>query len=319
VEPDLTTARTLWSQYERIHAVTYFADEAAAAATATGYRGFWMGYFAQRAAPLGPVGPGVVTPCFYGFHRSRVERALPDAWAYAGPEAALAARLRGVDDTLRRLWGDRMVSSAQVEEAADLLWEAAQAAEVAGRVLGAANQALPRPEEPHLALWQATTTLREHRGDGHVATLVAFDVGPVEAALVKIGAGETDGASLRRGRGWPDEDWQAAEERLIDRGWLDGTGALSVAGKSAHREIEARTDAAAASPWQVLGPVRTSRVAELLTPLLVPILAAGLVPAHNPIGVPMPDAAAVDVGQDDGRGELEPGRGSLGVRGEAPR
>ena len=284
------TVRQLWSRYERIHAVTYFSAESAAAATEAGYRGFWMGYFAQRAAPLGAVGPAVVTACFFGFHRSRVERALPDAWRLAGPERALAARLDGVDRTLRRVWGDSLIASGTVREAADLLWTAAQAADTAGRVLGAANQALPRPGSPHLALWQATATLREHRGDGHVAALVAAGVDPLGASLIKIAAGDADGAGLRRGRGWPGTDWAAAEARMIDRGWLDEAGRLTAAGRDIHDDIERRTDDAATSPWIALGPARTARVGEVLAVLVAPIVDAGVIPARNPIGVPLPRA-----------------------------
>lgn len=287
-EPDPSTARRAWVLYERIHAVTYFSEESAAAATEAGYRGFWMGYFAMRAAPLGAVGPDVVTAGFYGFHASRVARALPDAWSYAGPDRALRARLDGVDRTLQRIWGPD-VDGPLVAEAADLAWQAAQAADVAGRVLGAANRALPRPAAPHLALWQATTTLREQRGDGHVAVLVALGLTPVEAQLVKIAADETDGPGLRRGRGWPDDDWSRGEESLRERGWLDPAGALTSTGADAHAEIERRTDEAAASPWQELGPDRTARLTALLAELVGPVVAAGVVPARNPIGVPLPD------------------------------
>ena len=279
-------ARRLWVLFERVHAVTYFSEESAAAAREAGYRGFWMGYFAQRSAPLGAVGPAVVTAVFHGFHPATVARSLPDAWTYAGPQVALEARLRGVDATLRRCWGDR-TDSAEVAEAADLLWAAAEAAPTDGRVLGAANQALPRPDEPHLALWQATTTLREQRGDGHVAALVALRVGPTEATLVKIAAAETDGPGLRRGRGWSDEDWQAGEESLRERGWLDGDGSLTAAGQEAHRQIERLTDDAAAPPWAVLGTERTDRVVELLRPLVAAVQDAGVVPPLNPIGVPL--------------------------------
>ena len=282
------TARRLWTLYERIHAVTYFSEEAEAAASEVGYLGFWMGYVAQRAAPLGPVGPDVVTACFFGFHPSRIRRALPDAWALAAPARALEARLDGVDRTLRRVWGDEVTGSPAVREAADLLWAAAAATDTAGRALAAANRALPRPVEPHLALWQATTTLREHRGDGHVAALVAAGVGPVEAALLKIAAREADGPGLRRGRAWSDDDWADARSRLVGRGWLDDEGDLTTAGRQARDGIEARTDEAARSPWDGLGERATDRVVELLTPLVAAVLEAGVVPETNPIGVPVP-------------------------------
>ena len=47
----------MWGLLEPIHVVTYFAPEARATADALGMRGFWMGYAAQRSAPLGAVGP----------------------------------------------------------------------------------------------------------------------------------------------------------------------------------------------------------------------------------------------------------------------
>ena len=88
---DPSVARKLWQRLELVHAVTYFAPEAIGALRDVGYRGFWMGYFAGRAAPLGAAGPQVVGALFYNFAPSRVSRALPDAWGFAPPEAALEA------------------------------------------------------------------------------------------------------------------------------------------------------------------------------------------------------------------------------------
>lgn len=170
--------------YERVHAVTYFAEDALAAAREVGDEGF----FAFRAAALRPVGPAVVAPSFYSFATALVHRALPDARAYAGPERALDARLEGVRTVLERVW-NCTGQAAAIDEAADLLWAAAEAADDSGRVIAAANQALPRPAEPHLALWQAATTLREQRGDGHVAALVAAGVRPVEALVLRVADG----------------------------------------------------------------------------------------------------------------------------------
>ena len=50
-------ARRLWAAVEPLHAVVYFAPETAAAAKEVGLRGYWMGYFAGRLAPLGSIGP----------------------------------------------------------------------------------------------------------------------------------------------------------------------------------------------------------------------------------------------------------------------
>jgi hypothetical protein len=65
-------ARGLWTLYEPVHAVTYFAPQAAEAFEHAGLRGFWRGYFAGRAAPLGPVGAAPVTAMFSSFSPSMV-------------------------------------------------------------------------------------------------------------------------------------------------------------------------------------------------------------------------------------------------------
>src|SRR5690606_11291747 len=77
---DAPTARRLWLVGEPIHALTYFSTDATAAWEAAGVRGFWRGYFATRAAPLGPVGAGPVVATFYNFAPGMVERALPAVW-----------------------------------------------------------------------------------------------------------------------------------------------------------------------------------------------------------------------------------------------
>ncbi|AKN74493.1 hypothetical protein QR97_36425 [Streptomyces sp. PBH53] len=278
-------ARFLWERYEPVHDLVYFAPEAQRAAQRLGMRGFWMGYFALRAAPLGAVPPSVVTSCFYVFHPTRVARALPDAWTYATPADVVAARQEAVDEAMTRLFGADTVGSAAFAQTADLAWETAAAADTTGRVLAAANQALERPDRPTARLWQALTTLREHRGDSHVAVLVALGIGPVEAMVLKAAAGETDAALLRESRKWPQEEWAAAEAGLRAHGRLAEDGSLTPAGAALRTEAEALTDAAAEGPWTVLGAERTGRLAALLEPLANVVHEAGLMPAGNPVGL----------------------------------
>src|SRR5688500_14287432 len=110
--PRAETARDLWRLLEPIHAVTYFSPEPLAALREVGYRGFWMGYFAGRAAPLGAASAELVHTVFYNFTFDHVARALPDAWAFAPPEAALDARSTGSVAALRRHLGDLAGSPA---------------------------------------------------------------------------------------------------------------------------------------------------------------------------------------------------------------
>lgn len=278
-------ARSMWERFEPVHQLVYFTPEVREAMEGLGLRGYWMGYFALRAAPLGPVPAPVVTSCFYVFHPDRAAKALPGAWSVASPQQVIEARERAVDAAMTGLYGPDVVASAELAEAADLAWEAARAADTAGRVLGAANQALPRPARPHVRLWQAVTTLREHRGDGHVAVLVGRGLGPVEALVLKSATGETDAEFQRRIRQWNDAEWLSAQAKLEERGWIDGTGRLTAAGAAAHQQMEADTDAAALTPWQTLGADATTRLAHLLEPLARRVLDSGIVPAGNPVGL----------------------------------
>src|SRR4051794_27445604 len=276
-------ARRMWTLYEPYHAVIYFAPEAAEAFKDAGYKGFWMGYFAARLAPLGAASPEVGTAVCFGFLPSMVARSLPDAWRFAPPVAALDARLSGASGALDALG----ISDDDVAEAADLAARAAGAVDPAGHILGAANAALPLPETPRLALWQATTTLREHRGDGHLAALTAAGLDGCQAQVFAV-AGGADRSWLQRSRGWSDEDWSCAFDELLARELIAEDGTLSEGGTMVRDEIEAQTDAAAEAPWQALGSQPAERLAELLIPLAVRI-ASDVVPYPNPIGVPLPD------------------------------
>jgi hypothetical protein len=282
------TARRLWAIAEPYHALTYFAAESRTAAEERGLRGFWRGYFAMRAAPLGPVGAPVVTAAFYGFAPAFVARWVPEVWDVVTPAVALESRLAGVDAAIRRVLGADWPASADAEEAADLAGMAAAAVVASGRPLAAANAALDRPEHAHLALWQALSTLREHRGDGHNAALLQREISGLQSHVLAVAAGRTDREWLQRARGFADQQWEDAVDELRARGWLDG-GELTAQGRSVVAGVEADTDRLAAGPWRELGEERALRLAELLEPVRRAVVSAGDWAAGNPIGAPDPD------------------------------
>ena len=282
------TARRLWALGEPYHALTYFADECRTAIEETGLRGFWRGYFAMRAAPLGPVGAEVVTATFYNFAPAFVAGRVPEVWQVADPASVLAARLAGVDAAVRRTLGEEWPASAAAAETAELLTAAASAVDAPGRPLAAANAGLPVPAQPHLAVWQSLTTLREHRGDGHNAALLQRGISGVGAHVLAAAAGRTAREWLVRARGWDDDAWTTAAEELAGRGWLAGEE-LTAEGGAIVAAVEADTDRLALAPWQALGDRRCDRLAELLAPVRRAVVAAGAWPEANPIGVPDPD------------------------------
>ncbi len=280
------TARRMWRVFDTLHAVTYFAPEADEEFRGSGLKGFWMGYFAGRSAPMGAVEPAVVTATFNNFAPRLVARALPDAWGFASPARVLEARLAGIDRAFGRIFGSER-GGTDVAAAAGIARRAAESVTVVGRPLAAANAALPWPTDPMLVLWQATTILREHRGDGHVAALVDAGLNGLEAHISFVGAGGVSRQVLQPARGWSDEEWGDAEHAMVARGWLDANdpGKLTPVGVAARQRIEEATDRLAVEPWRTIGDEATEELRTLLKPMAARIAELGLIPVLNPIGL----------------------------------
>jgi helix-turn-helix protein len=281
----------MWTLFEPIHAVTYFTPESRSAYELAGLRGFWRGYFAGRAAPLGAAGPAVVAASFFNFAPAFVARAIPGVWELITPEEALRVRLAGATSALGRLLAGQ---EAQATAAAGLLWRAIGELDFSGRVLASANAALPVPGDDGgglAGLWQAATLLREHRGDGHFAALAAADIDGCEAVVLRCRL-DLRREDMQPVRGWTDEAWDDALSRLAARGWVAADGALTSAGREAHAAVEDATDRAASRPWARLGPEATAEIAAALTPLAR--ACATVLPYPSPIGLPAP--AVLDEG-----------------------
>jgi helix-turn-helix protein len=280
---DAQSARRLWSRLEPIHAVTYFSPEALAALAKAGYKGFWMGYFAGRAAPMGRVGPEIVFATFYNFSMAHVRRAIPDAWTFAPPSAALEARQAGSVAALKRAFADREHAEA-VETAAMLARAAAESAPMEGCTLFAANRSSPWPDEPTAALWHAATLLREHRGDGHVAALTAAGIHGREANILQSAAGVVPRDVFGVARHYDDAEWESISAQLISRGLLDHDGTLTDQGMAIRADVEDRTDAHALSAYDTLDDEQLQQLIEALVPLTRAVIATGDIPEVTPIG-----------------------------------
>lgn len=278
-------ARRLFERIEPVHAVTYFAPEARAALDGLGYRGFWMGYFAARSAPFGVVPPDVVTAAFYNFAPERVARALPAAWAIASPDDALQARETSAVAALRR-YG---ITDEDAAAAADLAARAAESADLGGRTLFAANRALDWPQRPLARLWHATTLLREHRGDGHVAVLTTEGVSGRECNVLHAAAGRVPEEMIKRSRDYDDARWKHHRDALAHRGLLDAAGELTQAGHELKQRIEDTTDVLALPVLDVLDDSDVEALFQALTPITRKVVAAGDVPAGTPMGLSRDD------------------------------
>ena len=83
---------------------------------------------------------------------------------------------------------------------------------------------------------------------------------------------------LRKTRGWSDEEYDAATERLRERGWLDADGDFTDLGRDERQRIEDDTDRLAVEGWTRVGVERTARLHELVKPLRETVLAADVLP-----------------------------------------
>ncbi len=289
-------ARSLWRPLETLHAVTYFAPESHAAATDAGLRGFWMGYFGFRAAPLGRVGPGAVEAIFANFSPAMVRRSVPDAWSYASPESLCEVRARAAALALRNRVPDieRTAAGCNAPLAAVV-----DAGDPLGRPMFAANAATDPRDDPVERLWQLATTLREHRGDGHVATLVAEGLDGPSAHQLHAAEHATPHDVLQPNRGWSDERWSEAAARLVEGG-LVADGRLTDAGRAMRARIELATDELAAAP---IDRALDGREIEMLTRQLADaaeaVVDSGVIPFPNPMGLPPPPDADADASGSD--------------------
>lgn len=277
-------ARRLWEAVEPLHAAVYFHPGASAAFKSIGLKGFWMGYFASRAAALGPVGPQVVTAAFYGFAPAMVARAVPECWRRAAPADVLELRYRLAAEALA---APASHFATEIPDLAEELLAAVGRLSFEGRVLAAAHAELPVPDEPLLRLWWACTVLREHRGDGHVAALLASGLSPIEAHVVKVAAGEATQSGLEPARGWSGYEWASARLGLFARSLLTEDGQLTEDGTLLRSVVEHVTDVAAEPGWWALGGGAASdEVVERLAALSAVLVAGGGIPFPNPVGLP---------------------------------
>ncbi|MEU0848381.1 hypothetical protein ABZ387_10485 [Streptomyces flaveolus] len=276
---DARAGRRCHNALNSLHSTHYFSPDVGRELAALGVTDPRAVNFAVRAAALGPVGAGAVTATFYNYKHDLVARYVPAVWETVTPAQVLAARTRAVDATLRRLLGEEAVASAEMTEAAELALRAAEGCSRNARPLYSAHADLPVPGEPHLALWHAATLLREHRGDGHLAALLAAGLDGLEALVTHTATGKGMAPKwVFTTRGWNQEEWDAASDRLRGRGLLDDAGELTERGVALRDGVERETDRMDEAPYAHLGAEGVARLTELGTAFARRALAAGAFP-----------------------------------------
>ncbi len=270
-----TLSRKAWGGLETLHVVSYFAPEVHEEHKALGLHP-GAAYFPSRAAAFGEAGAGLVTATFYVFAPVRIEAALPASWEQVTPEQMVHARRSGITQALARVLG-----APDVGEVLEIARAVCAGLSPEGRPLYAAHADLEWPEDDLGALWHAATLVREHRGDGHVAVLLAAGLDPVEASMVG-GLRSRLSEFTRKSKGWTGPEYDAAADRLGARGWLDSDGALTDLGAAERQRVEDDTDRLALEGWRSVGVEATARLHELLKPLRGPVVESGMLPRPDP-------------------------------------
>ncbi|MGZ4706618.1 MAG: SCO6745 family protein [Acidimicrobiales bacterium] len=247
-EPTLPTspARRLRDALEPIATQGWWSRPASDRVAALGL-GFFDGYVWGRAASLGAPSAAVVVATFGVFDPATLTAVYEQAVTVAGCDDVLAARAEGAAEALAAVIADDEAAAL-----ADPLLAALAGVDGLGRPLFSALRALPVPETAHGRLWRAAELVREHRGDGHLAAVVAagIDMAAVNVLTelwLGFGVGEY---SATRGLGG---DRLAATVASLEGQGLVTDGALTSAGRALRDELEAATDRSQRSLISALG------------------------------------------------------------------
>jgi hypothetical protein len=268
-------ARRLAAALEPCIGQVYFAPEAHAAYEALGFGpspadfgGLAMpdgaAYFTSRGSLMGKVAPRVVAAAFAVFNPEAVVPAVTYGWTLTDDATIRARRRESGAAQLARVLGE--VDDGAVRGAGDQLHRAIDPLTPEGRPLfGGARDRLGEADadDPWTRFFELGDALREYRGDCHTASWVSAGVGAPEISLISEAYMGLPPRSYARSRAWSDEQFDAAVEMSRSRGWVDGDGALTEAGRDAREAIEVTTDQQLAPALAALGDGVDSLVAAL--------------------------------------------------------
>jgi hypothetical protein len=234
----------------------------------------------------------VVTAAFYNFHPEMVQAAVPGCWEAVDPATVARVRAMAAAEALAAVYSQETLSD--LGAALPLLRRLADACAVDGRIMTGANRVLWPTIEADIAadrrpvaeVWQATTTLREHRGDGHVAALVAHGLSGLAAHLLVTGTEGVAVETLRDNRGWSKAAWAEGADELVRRGLLDADGRATERGHVVRQSVEATTDALAGAPWTALSDDERAAATAALRRAAREVQDSGMYPFPNPMGLP---------------------------------
>lgn len=282
------TARAVWAAAEPFTLWAYFGQRLVPALDVPGLDYFGT-YLVVRAAPLGMADPAVAVSCFRSLPAEPIHEHLERAWRMVTPGQVDQLAHRAIAEACEEQFGGGP-ASASILEVSAVLDVLVEGLDTSGRPLSAANQAVSLPEAPWPRLWRRLNTLREYRGEGHTAALVlsGLDLVETEVLMAAWAGAQIDVLRLKATRAIGEEAWRAARDRLHARGILEAGGAITDVGRRFRRDLEDRTDAAAAHPWAGADPSDVELVWKFCREVSDRLVQAGQMAAVTPVGAPWP-------------------------------
>ena len=274
-------ARALGGALEPVAGQVYFAPECHAAYAELGFGPSpgmagtvalpdGAAYFCSRGSVMGQVSGEVIAAAFGVFNPAAVVPAVSYGWMLTDAPTIGAARTAGATGQLRRILGDH---PDVIEPATALVTKANERLRPEGRPLYSGLLSLGLPGDPIGDVWRLADRLREYRGDAHTAAWTSAGFDGVEIGLLTELYWGLPLRSYVRTRAWSDEDLDAAEARLVERGLVRG-GALTPTGRAEREEVEVATDRQCRPIVEALGD-GFEELVETLQPWGASIRAAG--------------------------------------------
>lgn len=220
-----------------------------------------VSYFTSRGSLMGQVPGELVAAAFAVFNPVVVVPAVTAGWAITDAKSVCAARRDGAVAQLQRILGS---NPAGVDEARRVLQRAVSVLRPEGRPLFAGTLSQSVPDDALAACWHYGDMLREFRGDAHTAAWISAGFDATEIGLMTELFWGLPLKSYSRTRGWSEDDYRAAIDRLESRG-LIGDGAFTDAGRAAREGVERATDTQMTVALEAMGD-DLDRLLGLLTP-----------------------------------------------------
>ena len=275
--------RRLGGALEPVIGSVYFSPEAHANYQALGFKpspslvgGVAMpeavAYATSRGSLLGDARGMVVAAAFAVFEQTGMASRVEQGWTITDAATICDARERGAVAQLERVLGFEPAGRARVEV---LLDQAADGLLVAARPLAAGAAVAPVLDHPLGRIFRMGDLLREYRGDSHNAAWAAAGLDATELGMLTELYWGLPLRSYSRTRGWSDEQFDVAEDRLRSKGLIDSNGAFTPEGRAQREAIEVATDLQMQPVLSRLGDDGIDELINLVTPWGVAIRSAG--------------------------------------------